>query len=85
MKLFRMIAISIILIALFVPAIAQSKRIPIGVTLTGRDPVGRSFTYSLKEQLKSSSFFQYTSDNQGFQLLVATADPCLNGTVQLWT
>lgn len=68
------VAILTVLVALAaVPAMAQQNvRIPIGVDFKGDDNVGKSFVYSLEEQLNRSTIFQYDAEAGMYLKAVST-------------
>lgn len=71
--------VSIILSFLLVPFVhAQDKdeRIPISVSHTGDDSVGKQFAYSVREALRASKGFRLAPpENSGISVRIVTIDP----------
>ena len=76
---FRILSIFIIASFLHIPFVfAEEKddRIPISVSHTGDDSVGKQFAYSVREALRASKGFRLVSpENSGISVRIVTIDP----------
>lgn len=75
----RVLSIYLLFLAVLslpLPATAQNEKIPVSVTHSGDDAIGRRFAYAVREEIRSSNGYRYESGPQAFlRVSLVTMDP----------
>lgn len=85
--IFRCIAASIFIISISTYGQAQDKKIPVSVSHSGDDSVGKQFAYAVREALRGSNGYRLTSlTDSGIYISIVTVDPERNSNSNgYWT